>query len=76
MNGVRTLAPANRIRQHQSPSPARIATIPAARRPAPADTSIRIAIVAGDPITGAGAAAFLHDRADVTVLDTDRRHEA
>jgi DNA-binding NarL/FixJ family response regulator len=60
------------------------------RRPAPQAASVRrpqlrsgvlaepvtVAVLAGDPITGQGAAAFLSSCAGVKVLASDRQHEA
>jgi DNA-binding NarL/FixJ family response regulator len=48
---------------------------PAARRRGTA-TPVTVAVMAGDPITGQGAAAFLSACPSVKVLSADRQHEA
>ena len=37
---------------------------------------VSVAVLAGDPITGQGAVAYLRARADIRVLSADRQHEA
>lgn len=63
----------------QQPQPVQL---PERRPPGrPADSAvaagpISVAVLAGDPITGEGAAAFLSSRPGIKVLPVDRRHEA
>jgi DNA-binding NarL/FixJ family response regulator len=45
-------------------------------REAPAADPVPLAIIAGDPVTGQGAIAYLRSRREVTVLPPDRMHEA
>jgi DNA-binding NarL/FixJ family response regulator len=63
-----------------TPGEPRSPYIPAMRRPAPGEGAlaapVTVAILAGDPVTGEGAAAFLGARREVRVLSADRRHEA
>src|SRR6185312_9085318 len=42
----------------------------------PAAGPVTVAVLAGDPITGEGATAYLSSRPGIRVLSADRRHEA
>jgi DNA-binding NarL/FixJ family response regulator len=53
--------------------PASSALIPAQRS---GTAPVRVAVIAGDPISGQGMAAYLSSRPEITVLDAERRQDA
>ena len=75
------VAPAAAVAQLSAEPPAKLPTAPPhPRPPAPAEKvsagPVTVAVLAGDPITGEGAAAFLSSSPGVRVLPVDRQHEA
>jgi DNA-binding NarL/FixJ family response regulator len=73
MTAARTLTPLPSAWQRRPAPPAGSARIPAPRTPT---APVRVAVIAGDPITGQGMAAFLNTRPEVAVLEADRQREA
>jgi DNA-binding NarL/FixJ family response regulator len=72
MNAPTSLVPLRPTVRHSAPL--RETGRPRATRSAPA--AIRVSVIASDPISGHGLAAYFQTRPDIAVLESTRQHEA